>query len=101
MKPYFVVIFAAALLNGCANFTTEQKDISYDPVTGAKTREITTDAKAATFWDSTQLTQWKARQTDKDQGASVGNSQESSSTNIVNLFEAVARGAAQGATKVP
>lgn len=86
---------------GCARFNTTQKDLSYDPKTGEK-REITTRATAYTFFEAkSQLANWKASQSDKTQGASVGSlNQESQVTsNITSLVEAIAAGVARGVTK--
>lgn len=69
-----VYAFVLSLLCGCASFVTDQKDITYDPKTGNKTREIATSAKSRTVVASkSSLGHWKASQTDKTQGAAVGN----------------------------
>lgn len=95
---HLITVIPLCILCGCASFSTNQKDVSYDEKTGTKIREITTTATATTIWESKQLTQWKASQTDKTQGASVGSSQESiAATNTANLIESIARGAVQGA----
>lgn len=90
-----LLIFALAF-TGCANFKTIQTDESFNPITGEK-RKITTEASANTFAASkTALANWKASQTDKTQGASVGSLTQES--NVENLVEAAARGGAQGMT---
>jgi hypothetical protein len=96
MKKLVVLV----LLSGCARFNTTQ----IDERTNAQTQEtIKTITKATswTFFDSKSgLARWKATQSEKTQGAEVGGlQQESYGTNLVNLFEAVARGAAKGALK--
>jgi len=89
------LLLAAALLlplaaPGCARFATSQTDTSHENST---TRQITTKASAYTlFAGKSQLASWKASQTDKTQGASVGTlTQETSSTNIVAALDAIAR----------
>lgn len=78
-----VVLVAAA---GCARFRTVQTDTTTDA--NGVTRTIVTRASATTFAASKQaLANWKASQTDKTQGASVGSvSQE---TDASKLTEAV------------
>lgn len=92
------VLVAALVASGCSTFVTRQTDASFDATTGAPTRQITTTAKARTFWDSrSALANFKATQTDKTQSATVGGlNQESSGTNAVNLVESIARGVAAG-----
>ncbi len=105
--PIAPVILAAGLLalTGCARFTTTQTDMSYED--GQPARQITTKATAWTFGTAkSSLAQFKATQTDKTQGASVGAlAQESSATNAVSLFEkgieAAVRGAAKAAVPTP
>jgi hypothetical protein len=96
------LLFSATLLAfaGCARFTTTQTDERINAKTGEKTT-ITTRASSSTFFDSkSSLAKWKATQSEKSQGAEVGGlQQESSATNVVSLFEAIARGAAAGASK--
>ena len=86
------------LLGGCASFSTTQTDKSYD-TNGSPQREITTKAKAWTFWAAkSSLATWKATQTDKTQGATVGGLvQEGNTTNINGLVSAVVEGAVKGA----
>lgn len=63
----------ALALTGCARFTTVQTDKSHVGTDNKPIREITTTAKATTFFASkSALANWKAAQTDKTQGASVG-----------------------------
>lgn len=88
-----VVLLALALVamtfTGCSHFTTTQKDLNYE--NGVPLREITTKASAFTFWDSrSALANFKASQTDKTQGASVGSlNQESSGTNTAATIKAL------------
>lgn len=79
---------------GCARFTTTQTDVSPE-------RTVTTKATAWTFGTSkSALANFKASQTDKTQGASVGGlHQESNGSNLTAIVEKVAEGAAKGAAK--
>lgn len=81
----------ALALGGCARFNTTQTDLSYED--GKPQRQITTRATASTLFTSrSALANFKASQTDKTQGASVGSlTQESSGTNAVKTLEAVAK----------
>ena len=83
------IIIACLLLVGCARFTTTQRDTSYE--SDKIVRKITTKASAHTFFEAkSQLASWKATQTDKTQGATVGTlSQEATTTNLVNQLTAV------------
>ncbi|MEI7733723.1 MAG: hypothetical protein WCO56_29430 [Verrucomicrobiota bacterium] len=74
MKRIVILITSAGLTlaAGCARFSTTQTDTSYE--NGRPAREITTHATASTiFAGKSVLANWKASQTDKTQGASVGN----------------------------
>lgn len=95
------ISIAAFALSGCAKFITTQEDTSYDATTGNKTRTITTQASARTFFDAnSQLAKFKATQTDKTQSATVGTlNQESSGSNAVQVLRIVVEGAAAGAAK--
>ncbi len=104
ISPIKVILAATVgvlLWTGCARFSTTQTDISYDAKTGTKIRQITTQAKAGTFYDSkSALANFKASQTDKTQSASVGSlTQESSGTNLNQLAESIISGIVQGAIK--
>ena len=83
MKTIVILICTIALC-GCANFTTVQTDESYE--SGQLVRKVTTRASACTLIESkSALANFKASQTDKTQGASVGSlSQDSNATNSVN-----------------
>lgn len=88
----------ALVLAGCSSFSTTQTDVSFNDK-GLPLRSITTKAKARTFFDAkSALTNFKANQTDRTQGASVGSlNQEASGTNAIGLIEAVSAGATKGA----
>ena len=94
---------ALLLLVGCAQFKTIQTDISttYKEDGTKIVREITTRAGSSTFFDSkSQLSNWKASQTDKTQTANVGSlNQEASGTNTVDLIRAIAEGIVSGMSK--
>jgi len=76
-----VVMLACLAVSGCANFSTVQTDRRFDE-SGNVTTEVTTKAKATTFFASkSSLANWKASQTEKTQGAEVGTlEQEASGT---------------------
>jgi len=88
------ILTLAALLAGCATYTTRQTDISPD-------RSITTDVTVRTFWDSdSQLANSNATQTDKSQSAKLGTlNQTSTSTNITEQLEILLKLAALLGTK--
>ena len=91
--------FTLALLAGCANFRTVQTDESTTSPEGIETRKITTTATARTFAASKQaLAQWKATQSDKSQGASVGQlNQESDASDLTRAIgEGIAKGLIKG-----
>ena len=85
---WIIAVVACLASSGCSTFSTTQTDERINEQTGEKTK-VTTKAKARTFWDSkSQLANFKASQTEKTQGASVGSlSQESSGTNTVKALE--------------
>jgi hypothetical protein len=92
-----VTLAAAMAFSGCARFQTTQQDLSYDKA--GTQRTITTKATATTFFaGKTALAKWKASQTDKTQGASVGTleQQADASTNLTGVVEAVATGITRG-----
>lgn len=98
------ILIVALLLCGCARFSTKQTDVSYENGnTNKPTRAVTTKAYAYTFFSGrSALTTWKATQTDKSQGASVGGLvQEGGQTNQVSDIVAAAVGAAVKATLKP
>lgn len=104
MKKLLLVSAISVLAVGCSTFKTVQTDVSYEAFSdGTKiatypSRSVTTKVTAKTLWDSqSALANFKASQTDKTQGASVGSlSQASSGTNAINVIEAAFRGFAQG-----
>lgn len=98
MKSEIVLALCSAALLvavGCSHFSTKQTDISTTDENGTTTRTITTTASANTFFDGrSSLASFKATQTDKTQGASVGSlSQETSGTNAVNVLKIIVEGA--------
>lgn len=86
MKKIIIYSSLLVVLTGCARFSTTQKDIRDE-----KTTKITTKASSWSFFDSqSDLTKWKAAQTEKSQGAEVGGlTQRSSSTNAVNALKEI------------
>jgi len=88
------ILTLAALLAGCATYTTRQTDISPE-------RSITTEVSVRTFWDSnSQLANSAATQTDKSQSAKLGTlNQTSTSTNITEQLEILLKLAALLGTK--
>jgi hypothetical protein len=80
---------AGAVLCGCASFSTIQTDKSYLDENGNEVREIVTRVKARTFFESSsQLSQFKATQTDRSQSASVGSlNQSANATNLTRMVE--------------
>jgi len=82
-----IALLAVVALCGCAHFTTKQTDVR-----NGETTTITTKVTGWTFFDSkSQLANFKASQTEKTQGASVGSlTQESSGTNTVAALNAIA-----------
>lgn len=81
-----VVVLLAFASVGCARFTTTQSDTSYEK--GLPVRTISTRATATTWFESkSALANFKASQTDKTQGASVGSlSQETNGTNAASTL---------------
>jgi hypothetical protein len=95
MKTLPLILLLAA---GCANFRTVQTDESTTSPEGVETRKITTTATARTFAASKQaLAQWKATQSDKTQGASVG--QLNQEADASDLTRAIGEGIAKGLIK--
>lgn len=84
-KKLMSVAILVCLTVGCARFSTTQKDVRYDE-NGKKTTEVSTKAQAYTlFQGKSALAQWKASQTEGEQGAEVGglNQSTDAGTNIV------------------
>jgi hypothetical protein len=93
------IMLAVVALSGCASFSTHQTDITTTAADGTETRSITTRATGRTFAASKQtLATWKATQTDKSQGASVGGlNQESDASSLTKaLGEGVAAALVKG-----
>ena len=87
MKTILLILTLA--LAGCARFKTTQIDERKAP-NGESTKISTTVAASTLFTSRSQLANFKASQTDKNQGASVGSlTQESSGTNAVRALEAL------------
>ncbi len=84
------------LLAGCSHFTTRQTDTTYKEGNPKPEREITTRASAWTFFSGkSQLANFKANQTDKSQGATVGSLvQEGGQTNQASDIAAAVTAAA-------
>jgi hypothetical protein len=82
------VFIAACAVTGCASFTTTQIDRRNEQL---GTTEIETRVSGRTLFTSkSQLSNFKAQQTERSQGASVGSlTQESSGTNSVRALEAI------------
>ena len=82
------VFVTACAVSGCASFTTTQIDRRNEQL---GTTEIETRVAGRTLFTSrSQLANFKAAQTEKSQGASVGSlTQESSGTNTVRALEAI------------
>jgi hypothetical protein len=86
------VALVGILAAGCAGFSTTQTDISYE-TNGAPMRKIITKAGGHTFFSArSSLASWKAAQSDKTQGASVGglsNEASGSGTNLLSVIQAL------------
>jgi hypothetical protein len=82
-------MICALALVGCARFKTTQIDERRNP--DGESTKIETHVSASTLFTSrSQLANFKASQTEKSQGASVGSlTQESSGTNAVRALEAL------------
>jgi hypothetical protein len=103
MKRMIVLTASAGLVlaAGCARFSTTQQDQSYDDQ-GKPTRAVSTRATASTFFaGKSALASWKASQTDKTQGASVGNLalESNAGTNLNSLVESVVGAAVKAAVR--
>jgi hypothetical protein len=84
-----IAFIAAFALAGCARFKTTQIDERKAP-DGQITKVSTTVSASTLFTSRSQLANFKASQTEKSQGASVGAlTQESSGTNAVRALEAL------------
>jgi hypothetical protein len=83
-----LLLLVGILFTGCAKFRTVQFDNRYNE-DGSLRGEIVTKATAYTLFSSRQLANWKASQTEKSQGASVGVEQQGA-TNSVAVLNAIA-----------
>jgi len=92
LTPALTLLAASFLCAGCvARFTTKQTDERTTDEWGNPSTTITTKATAWTWGDSkSALANFKATQTEKSQGASVGSlTQESSGTNTASTLRAL------------
>ena len=98
MKRTLTAIAALALTVGCAHFSTQQSDISYDDQ-GKPARAIETTVTAFTLFDANSaLATSKAVNTDKSQSAILGGlNQSSTGTNVVEALKLAAQIAASAA----
>ena len=72
-KQIATVALLALLSTGCVRFSTTQTDIRYDEATGKPATSVTTKAAAYSFFQGKQaIANWKAQQTEGEQGAEVG-----------------------------
>jgi hypothetical protein len=87
IRNLWIINCLAFVLSGCAHFTTKQTDLR-----NGETTTITTKVTGWTFFDSkSQLANFKASQTEKTQGASVGSlTQETNGTNVAATVTALA-----------
>jgi hypothetical protein len=84
-----IAFIAALAMAGCARFRTTQIDERKAP-DGQITKVSTIVSASTLFTSKSQLANFKASQTERQQGASVGSlSQESSGTNAVRALEAL------------
>lgn len=85
-----LLVASLVFLAGCSSFSMKQTDSSYD-AKGKTTRSITTKASAWTLFSSkSELSKFRASQTDKSQSATVGSlAQESTGTNVVEVLRAL------------
>ena len=84
-----IAFIAALAMAGCARFKTTQIDERKAP-DGQITKVSTIVSASTLFTSKSQLANFKASQTERQQGASVGSlSQESSGTNAVRALEAL------------
>lgn len=96
--PMFILCLGFVCVGaGCASFKTTQIDERTDP-DGQSTKISTRVAARTLFTSKSSLSQFRATQTGKSQGAAVGSlTQESSGTNAVRAIEALERIAVGGA----
>jgi hypothetical protein len=88
MKTLFLLSTLLALTVGCARFSTVQTDVRYEE--GKPATTITTKASAYTFFQSkSELANWKAQQSEGEQGAEVGSLTQESDTDVARTLEAL------------
>ena len=84
-----LLALAIGLALGCARFSTKQQDIRYEG--GKPATAITTKASSYTLFSSkSALANFKASQTEKTQGATVGSLNQQGATNTVEVLKALA-----------
>lgn len=97
MKRIVAVIVVAFALCGCANFSSEQIDLSYE--NGLPLRTITTKTKARTIFSSkSDLARYKALTTDKTQSLGIGTLSLESPTNNLDIIDRVVGAAVKAAS---
>ena len=85
-----LLALAIGLALGCARFSTKQQDLRYGE-TGKPATAITTKASSYTLFSSkSALANFKASQTEKTQGATVGSLNQQGATNTVEVLKALA-----------
>lgn len=99
MKSALLLIVSLLVLNGCARFSTKQTDVRYDE-NGKPSTSVTTKAAATTFFAGKSVLQnWKAQQSEKEQGAEVGQLDTEvtdAGAQLSIILEAVAKGVVEG-----
>lgn len=95
MKKLSTAVLAIALC-GCANFSSQQTDLSYEK--GLPLRTISTTTKARTFFSSkSDLARYKALTTDKTQSLGIGSLNLESPTNNLDVIDRVVGAAVKAA----
>lgn len=92
-----LALLLLVLSSGCASYnSTQVRSISTNGVETTSTR-----VSIKTLWDAkSELSKLSATTTDKSQRLGIGSlSQESTSTNLQNIIEAVASGVVKGLAK--
>ena len=84
-----IALAAALTLTSCARFSTHQVENRFE--NGKVAGSISTKVSSYTLFSSkSQLANFKASQTEKTQGASVGNLAQQGATNTVGLINELA-----------
>lgn len=87
MKTLIPAIALALIVTGCARFHTTQSDKRWEDTNGVSRTEIVTKAGSYTLFSSkSQLANFKATQTEKSQGATVGLLTQQGATNVVGAL---------------